>query len=207
MLSSRPALIGAATLAALSVLTVAGAAQQPHAPVTGMRPSPLFVQPAKGNADEKHPHGVFYFKAGVGSFKVLGANEVPAEGVLSFDFSGTVLVSGLNPGGSVQTTGDVKKEFSDDKYNKQVYFGHGHMTIDGKYKGIQFFGRSVNATFNGFGIVRLVGEFDRNLDTGTYWYALDPNTKMPWGTNMLQLPVPATYNIGHITPKVRIEKG
>jgi hypothetical protein len=42
----------------------------------------------------------------------------------------------------------------------------------------------------GNAIIRLTGEFDRNLDTGSYWYD-DPTNKRPWqATGTINIVVP-----------------
>jgi len=158
-------------------------------------------------AEQKHDYGTIFFKAGVGSFKILGGNDIPAEGQLGFDFTGTVLVSGIDPKAKLTVTGAVDKEIDNQQYSKQVFFGHGHMAIDGKFKAVQFFGRDVNASFNGWGVVRMTGEFDKNLDTGSYWYANDPKSKYPWGTSMVQAPVPVPYQHAGPAPTLKVHKG
>ncbi len=136
----------------------------------------------------------------VGSFKILGAGERLAEGTVVMTFTGTVLVSGLD--GTIAASGKVQREINHEKRGKQVYFGTGKLVIRGKFKGLQWFGRNLNASIDGFGIVRLYGEFDRNLDTGMYWYG---NSKKPeaWGTGGRQITTTPYAQPAPAKPRVR----
>jgi hypothetical protein len=151
--------------------------------------TPANTTPAPAGVQWTKAHQLAHFHTNVGSFKLLGVNEEPAEGVLEMSFKGTVLVSNLEPGGTVQVTGDVRKEIDDPSLRRQVYFGDGSIKIVGKMRAVQFFGRNLNAQYKGFGFLRLYGEFDRDLNTGYYWYEGDEE-KMPWGTHGAQMPVP-----------------
>lgn len=154
-------------------------------------------KPAAKPADTKKPiQGGLSFETGVGSFKLLGAGEVPATGKLTIKFKGTVLVSGAVDGTKVTTTGKVLKEIDDKKHGKSVYHGEGTMVVDGKVRAVQFFGRELDGRFFGTGIFRLYGEFDKNLNTGTYKY--DGDETKPWGTGGVTLAVPS---LEQATPK------
>jgi len=130
---------------------------------------------------------VLQFGSNVGSFKVLPFNdEQPTKGTLSFSFNGSVLVSGLN--GTIQKEGDVREEYKNDKYGKQLYFGKGKLTIVGQVRSVQFFGRDVRGTLKGNGLITFYGEFDKNLETG--WYQYEGGDRAAWGTGGLQKQVP-----------------
>ena len=149
---------------------------------------------------------ILHFKANVGSFKLL-RGEKPANGVLDFSFTGTVLVSGA-AANAVTTTGDVKLEYTNVKYKKQVFHGSGHMHLVGEFDNVQFFGRSVEGVFNGLGIMRLYGEFDKDLNTGSFWY--EGGEHNDWGTSGMTLPVPGMSRNGSAAvpfpkPKVKIQ--
>ena len=81
----------------------------------------------------------------------------------------------------VEVTGNVRSEYNNREYKRQVYNGSGKIVVDGKFEAIQFFGRNVSGTWNGWGLVRFYGEFDKDLNTGDYWYPDKPNEKFPWG--------------------------
>jgi len=147
---------------------------------------------ATAAAAPKLEHATLNFESKVGSFKLLGANDVPAEGSLVFSFRGTVLVSGLQ--GTVTPSGNVRKEYDNAVHKKTIYHGDGKLAINGKVSGVQFFGRDLNAKFDGWGIVRLFGEFDKNLDTGSYWFA--DGVKKPWGSGGLPVYVPQPARMG-----------
>jgi len=145
---------------------------------------------------QKSEYGTLHLRCGVGSFKSIGAEIIDAnqkrvykaaEGRFEVSFSGTVMVNMIE--GRVVTSGDVKKEF--DKYGRQAYFGTGKIVIYGKWRAVQWFGRDMTAVLYGNAILRLSGEFDRNLDTGQYWYD-DPTNKRPWyATGTVNIVVPA----------------
>lgn len=165
--------------------------------VVGAQTKSTETKPTTGSSDL----GTVFFKANVGSFKILGGGGSPAKGRLEVSFNGSVLVSGLQ--GTVIPSGAVREEISVPRRNKKVYFGHGKLIVEGSYSGIQFFGRDVDGVFHGWGLVRLFGEFDRNLNTGEYWY--QGGEHKPWGTGStpVYVPQPSYAKEQTITPKVR----
>jgi hypothetical protein len=150
------------------------------------------VSPSEEDASSAPPKptvgsDTLQFGSNVGSFKVLPFNdEKPTKGTLSFSFNGSVLVSGLN--GQIKKEGDVREEYKNDKYGKQLYFGKGKLTITGEVRSVQFFGRDVRGTLKGEGLITFYGEFDKNLDTG--WIQYEGGDRTPWGTGGLQKQVP-----------------
>lgn len=105
----------------------------------------------------------FHMQTKLGSFKVIGG-----EGRIDFTFKGTLLVSNLTDGEMQIVSGNLKKEYS--KNNRTVYTGQARVIITGKYRGIQWFGSDMKAVWYGKGFVRVSGEFDRDLNTGSYWF-------------------------------------
>lgn len=146
------------------------------------------------------------FKSNLGSFKLQRGID-PAWGKLEFSFTGTVLVSGLVKG-TVTPGPNVRLEYSDKKYRKLVYHGSGKIVIDGTFDAIQFFGVNVSGTFTGLGIFRPYGEFDRNLNTGEYWYEGDEH--QDWGTGGPTVPVPGKprvqFGSAPPPPKIKMQK-
>ena len=126
------------------------------------------------------------FETSVGSFKLLGSDETPATGNLSFNFNGTVLVTGEDA--KVAVEGDVRQEYENKEFAKKIYFGKGKLTVTGKVRSVQFFGSDLKGSFKGVGIMRMYGEFDQDLNTGFYQFA--GGDKIPWGTGGVQTPVP-----------------
>jgi hypothetical protein len=124
----------------------------------------------------------------IGSFKIVPKGEELPSGRLEFSFSGTVLVSGLDPASYLKVTGNVRKEYESKPNGKDVYFGNGKILIVGKFRNCEWFGRNLDFTFKGSGVVRIIAEFDKNGDTGTFWY--DPTEKSPLQVNLLPLEVP-----------------
>jgi hypothetical protein len=122
----------------------------------------------------------------VGSFKILPRGDVNPSGTLTMSFVGSVLISELK--GTVVPEGNVRKEYDNIAKGKQVWFGTGKLTIDGSFGAVQWFGRDLNAKFSGNGYMRLYGEFDKNLQTGYYWF--DPTSKKYWGNYGTSFGVP-----------------
>lgn len=146
---------------------------------------------------------IVHLQCNVGSFKILdGGPKAPAHGKLQMSFSGTVLISGLE-GNNVTVTGNLRKEYQNDKYKKLCYFGTGSITVDGNFGSIQWFGRNMTATFQGFGILRLYGEYDKNLDTGLFWYESSKEKKELWMNGGRTFLVPMPESNRPIEPKAR----
>jgi hypothetical protein len=141
--------------------------------------------------------GTLFFKTKVGSFKLLGLTSRPAEGKVQVTFTGTMLINKNNDADpKIVTTGNLKKEY-DDK-GQVAYHGTGSITIEGKFTAIQWFGRDMSARWDGFGIARLVGEFDKDLKTGTYCYIQNTDDVRDWGTQLREItnpPKPGDYII------------
>jgi hypothetical protein len=123
------------------------------------------------------------FETTIGSFKLIDG-----KGTVSFSFQGTVLLVGAE--GNIKMEGAVKKEFDDPKMKRTSYFGKGKLTIVGKWRGIQWFGSNMKGFIKGESLVRLTGEFDKNLDTGFYWYGDRIKDRNPWFTSGLTVKVP-----------------
>jgi len=137
-----------------------------------------FGQAQNPNFDTLH------FESKLGSFKFYNGT-----GTLHMKFKGTVLLTYLK--GTITTTGNVKKEFpvpqagpgaARDGGARQAYHGDGEITVNGNFKSLQWFGRDISGTWYGAGGFRLFGEYDKNLDTGWFWYGNDEAHKEMWGT-------------------------
>jgi hypothetical protein len=150
---------------------------------------PLILAAALGGSAlaQKERYGTMYLTTKVGSFKILGVAQKPAEGHLEISFTGTLLVNGTP---KITPSGNLRVEFNKPERKQIAYHGTGKLVIDGKYDAIQWFGRDMNATWTGFGIVRLVGEFDKDLNTGQYWYSDNPNDKRSWTAQLNERPNP-----------------
>jgi hypothetical protein len=182
---ARPAAISAF---ALTVLLIAGTA--------------IGQQVSSSTASAPPPRvDTLYFNSKIGSLKIQGANEDPAEGRIELSFSGTLLVSGLD--GRIGTSGNLRREYLNQKFNRQVYSGTGTVIIEGGVRAIQWFGRDMEGKFTGpRGIVRLYGEFDRNLDTGFYWYEGEQEKKH-WGIYGMTLTLPRMGPNTSVVPQRR----
>ena len=157
---------------------------------------------AKGQtpATDAPKEDTLYFSTTVGSFKLLPPGPDKTKGALDMDFEGTVMISGLK-GTAIPGPG-IRLELSRPDHNRQVYFGKGHIRIAGEYRAIQFFGRNLNGKFTGVTVARLYGEFDKNMETGYYWYASQPE-KQDWGSYGRTLTVPPYKAAAATQGKVR----
>ena len=146
---------------------------------SGAKPAPAPV-PAK-------EYGNLHLETNIGSFRVMGPGpDTPAEGHIEISFTGSLLVSQLE--GKVTTSGNLVKEY--DAAKRQVYFGTGSIVVDGKFRKIQWFGRNMKADFRGIGSFLVFGEFDQNLETGSYYYN-DPAKPLPWGQHGQGIQIPS----------------
>lgn len=186
------------------VLTGLGVIAAGFAIAQGPRPMAVPNRPSSGPPPTAKAIGpnVINFGTNVGSFKVLPFNdEAPTRGTLSFSFNGSVLVSGLK--GTLTTTGSVREEYKNDKYEKRLFFGKGSMTLTGSVRSVQFFGRDVKGSLRGNGLITFYGEFDKNLDTG-YW-EYPGGDRGVWGTGGMQKSVPQIV-YGAVGNEIKIEK-
>ena len=143
--------------------------------------------------------GDLSFKSTIGSFKCLSTGGVPVKGKFTLSLKGTVLVSKPGPNTKVTTTGSIRLEKQYPKYGKSAYFGDGTITVEGEFDSIQVFGKNLNGRFVGRGFIRLYGEFDKNLDTGEYWFA--GGDHRPWGTGGTPITVP---ELSQAAPEIKL---
>lgn len=142
--------------------------------LVGTLVSPALAQKATpdqmGGFSQQTGFATMHLKSNLGSFRMIDA-----KGRVEMDFTGTVLVSKLN--GTVEVSGGLKKEF--EGMGRTLYHGTGHIVVSGDFRALQWFGSDMRATWFGQGLVRLLGEFDKDLSTGEYWYD-DPDSKGVW---------------------------
>lgn len=147
-----------------------------------------------------------WFETNVGSFKILPKGPVIPSGTLTMSFTGSVLISEMK--GKVTPEGNVRREYYNKERGKEVWFGTGKLTIDGNFRAVQWFGRNLKAKFYGNGFVRLYGEFDKDLETGNYWF--DPAEKKYWGTYGTGVSVPEVIYVpkpNQIKTREEFQKG
>jgi hypothetical protein len=124
--------------------------------------------------------GIFHFTTNIGSFKLLGSDEKDVTGTLEMTARGTVLVSGVDK--PPVTTGKLKLEKAYPELKKYAFHGQGTLKLQGTWRSVQWFGTDLTGVFNGRGKFRLVGEFDKQLNTGWFW-TTDPKDKKYWPAN------------------------
>jgi len=142
--------------------------------------------------------GEFHFTTKIGSFKLLGTNEEEVTGELKVTARGTILVSGCEK--MPTTTGTLKLEYSYAPLKKYVFHGQGTLTVTGPLRAVQWFGTDLMGDFKGRGKFRLVGEFDKDLNTGTYWRQ-DPAKKEYWPANAVVENLVPDYSSSIAAPK------
>jgi hypothetical protein len=181
----------ASLTAVLTCLTLSGvsALQQPP-PANAPQAGPAIPASAMAMMPAPEASDLVFIKSGVGSFKVVPKGPgAPPAGRLEFSFSGTVLITGLEPGSFLQTSGNVRREYQNEKFAKQVYFGRGKILIVGKFRNCEWFGRDLDLKFKGSAIFRMISEFDKNLNTGEFWYEGD-RKHVPLQTSLIPIYVP-----------------
>lgn len=191
--------------AAIAIGAVIFAQNQAPAPAAGAPATPVAVaaSPIAAMNDAQLTEkgwGQVNFMTKLGSFK-----SIDGEGRLEFSFSGTVLVSKLD--GTLTPSGNLRTEY--DKNKRRIFTGTGKLTLEGKWRGVQWFGSNMTGNWKGRGFLRIVGEFDRELNTGTFWYGAD-GQKTPWPANSvmsLTLPKMEYGASSTATPKERNKGG
>lgn len=156
-----------------AILTAAAAMAQPatEAQKQGVPPNPR--------------NTILHFESQLGSFRLIDGT-----GKTEISFAGTLLISNLE--GRHTASPSLRKEF--DKMDRVVYSGRGTVTVIGKWRAVQVFGQDMKGFWFGTGVARFVGEFDRNLNTGFYWFD-DPKRKQYWFANSV-----TTVNLPSVQP-------
>ncbi len=139
-------------------------------------------------------YGTLHLTTRLGSFALRDG-----IGRVEISFTGTVLVSQLD-GKIRETSGQIRKEF--DAHDRQAYFGTGRIVLEGAFRKVQWFGKSMAASWRGAGIAQIYGEFDKDLQTGYYWFDSNPE-KMDWGTYGLSVELPERRVVGTGKPVPR----
>lgn len=167
--------------------------------VTPMAQPATEAQRAGANKSPEEPYATAHFQCNIGSFRILDG-----EGRVEINFRGTVLISELD--GTAVPAGNLRKEY--EKHDRIIYTGQGKLVITGNWRAVQWFGRDMTSVWYGRGIARVVGEFDRNMQTGRYWYD-KPDEWLPFQatgiTNVYLPPLSLGYDQS-ITPERRYRK-
>lgn len=180
------------------ILAVAGAANFATAQMSVV-PTTSVPEPAATDLNSKG-WGIIHFVSNLGSFKCIDG-----YGRLEFEFKGTVLIANLE--GTATPTGTIREEYSADK--RKVYTGAGRLVVEGKWRGVQWFGSNMRGVWWGKGAIRFVGEFDKNLQTGDYWFEkLDEKQSWPAvGTITMFLPRVNYTSDENVVPKEKKKGG
>lgn len=157
-----------------------------------------YAQPAtpaqRAGVESKKDYATLHLRTKLGSFRMIDG-----EGRVEVQFTGTLLVSNLK--GKIDISGKVRKEY--DAKGRQAWFGTGKAIVTGSFRAIQWFGRDMQAVWYGKGICRLVGEFDKDLNTGELWFD-DPNDRMAWSASTtMTIVVPRPNAMPNVQPRER----
>jgi len=137
------------------------------------------AQPAsaaqRAGVQQRPDFATLHLRTRLGSFKIVPAGDTPAMGRFEMTFTGTVLVHNVN--GKLEVSGKLRLEYNN--HGRKVFTGTGRIVVTGEWRSMQWFGSDMEAVWYGRGLIRVSGEFDRNLDTGEYWYD-DPKQKYYW---------------------------
>ena len=149
------------------------------------------------------PTGEAVLKTTIGAFKITSPGDTPAFGKITMSFKGSILIVGYTGSSPINASSGLRVEYKDDKRTRIEYFGEGTITLDGKFRAIQWFGRNLTMNWNGMGIMRLYGEFDKNGDTGTY--EVKGDKLRYWGTGGMTFSLPSRLSTA-TAPEVKIKK-
>ncbi len=139
------------------------------------------TQEQRGALPVKDDYATLHFQTSIGS-----GRSIRSSGRLQVSFKGSIVIRELK--GTAQLAGNLRKEFEKDGYIS--YFGQGTITLNGEWTSAYFFGTGIKGVWYGRGLMRVAGEFDQNLETGTYWYD-DPTQKYFFPsstTTLIELP-------------------
>lgn len=161
--------------------------------------------PVKGMLSTLDPNTVdtLFMSTKLGSFKLMDG-----EGRVEISFTGSVLISQLK--GVRSVSGNLRMEYPRNEKEKatgrELWFGTGKIVIDGGFRAIQWFGRDLSGTWKGHGAARLYGEFDNNLNTGTFYFNSEP-TKQFWSPYGSPITLPPPRVAGTQKPTIRKSGG
>lgn len=160
------------SLALIGILVVPGFSQQ-----TQKQPTKIDIKKIKDNT-VGYDH--LFFTCSIGSFKLLqGGSNI--KGRVNLNCKGSVLITGFDPAKTKVTTNGFAKQFSTKEGSRVVYHGAGNIVIDGEFRAIQWFGTDLSGDIKAeTALIRLFGEYDKNLKTGLYWYEAAPDYKRDW---------------------------
>ena len=162
--------------------------------------SPSFAQNPTSTAPA--PIGEAVMKTNIGAFKITSPGDVKAFGKVQITFKGTLLIVGYDSSVPIVASAGLNKEYENKQRERIEFFGQGTVTLDGKFRAIQFFGRNLDMKWVGNGICRVYGEFDKNGDTGTF--EVKGDQKRFWGSGGTTFTVPPRNN-NVVAPKVKIK--
>jgi hypothetical protein len=138
------------------------------------------------------------FESHLGSFKIYNA-----DGVIKFSFKGTVLIRDYK--GQLTVSPGLKKEY--EGHGRTVYFGAGEISLNGHWTSMQWLGRDLSGTWNGRGGFRFYGDYDKDLQTGFYWYDGNEKSKAAWPTQGFNMILPQPRKPSNMTPVLKNKGG
>ena len=140
----------------------------------------------------------------IGSFKITSPGDQLAYGKIKMTFRGSCLIVGYDGKIPLVASPSLHVEYKDDKRQRIEYHGTGSITLEGRFRAIEWFGRDLNMDWSGLGICRVYGEFDKDGNTGTY--TIKNKKTQYWGSGGMQFVLPPR-DVSDIAPKVKINGG
>lgn len=148
--------------------------------------------------------GEVVMKTTVGSFKITSPGDQLAYGKIRMSFKGSCLIVGYDNKIPVVASPGLRVEYNNAKRGRIEYFGTGTITLEGRFRALQWMGQNLDMNWIGLGICRVYGEFDKNNNTGTY--EIKGQKPLDWGNGGMTFSIPLKVN-KVIPPKVKINGG
>jgi hypothetical protein len=147
--------------------------------------------------------GEVVMKTTKGSFKITSPGDVNAFGKIQMSFKGSLLIIGYDGKIPIVPSAGLRVEYKNDKRQRIEYFGEGTVTLDGKFRAIQFLGRNLNLSWTeAYGICRVYGQFDKDGNTGTF--TVKGDQERYWGSDGTTFTVPPRTN-NAVVPPIKVK--
>lgn len=142
---------------------------------------------------------IIHMRTKIGTFKMING-----QGRADISFSGSMLISQYK-GDPLIVQGSLRKEF--DRNGRAVYHGKGRIVLSGSWRSVQWFGQNMTGWWFGNGVIRMRGEFDKDLNTGEYWFQNPKDVYYfpSMGTIDVAIPFkPVAGSVSPVKPKRRV---
>lgn len=178
------------TLTAIAALMVVPAVAQSPEKLKQLEAGPLLT-------------GECWMKAKYGSFKIVSPGDPRAYGDIKMSFKGSVLIVNYDGKIPIVATGALRKEYENKDRNRVIYYGQGTITLNGRFRAMQWFGSDLDMTWKGMGVCRLQGKLDKDGNTGKYFITGEKQPQWWPADSTLTIMIPRREDT-IIAPKVKI---